>query len=75
MMTVKPGDRIRLTAMRDDLCPVPLGTWGTVKGACDIGSGRDKWSQIVVNWDGERTRNLVAPPDTFDILPSDGAAA
>ena len=59
----KPGDRIRLIAMPDDPNPIPPGTKGTVVGVEQIGSGREKWFQVDVDWDNGRTLMLSVPPD------------
>ena len=64
----KPGDRIRLVAMRDDPDPVPARQLGTVVGVARHGSGNDAWHQIDVAWDNGRTLMLVSPPDEFEIV-------
>lgn len=53
------GDRIQLTRMDHDPCPIPIGTQGTVR-ICRWAV--DRW-QISVKWDIDRSLNLVMPPD------------
>ena len=64
----RPGDRIRLLAMDDDPCPIPVGQVGTVLGVTRHGGGKDAWDQIDVAWDNGRTLMLVSPPDRFEIV-------
>ena len=64
----RPGDRIRLLAMRDDPNPIQVGQTGTVVGIKRHGSGKDEWFQIDVSWDNGRTLMLVSPPDEFEIV-------
>ncbi len=64
----KPGDRIRLIAMSEDPHPVPADSTGTVVGVHQIGTGRDKWFQVDVDWDNGRTLMLSIPPDEIVLL-------
>ena len=64
----KPGDRIRLIAMPDDPHPVPAGSMGTVVDVASIGSGRNRWFQVDVDWDNGRSLMLVSPPDRFVVV-------
>lgn len=64
----KPSDRIRLIAMPDEPHPVPAGSIGTVVGVEQIGTGRDAWFQVDVDWDNERMLMLSMPPDEIVVL-------
>lgn len=66
----KPGQRIRLTHMGEDPCPIPTGTEGTVttvtvwgRDAADRPCG-----QIAVAWDIPRSLMLALPEDRFEIV-------
>lgn len=61
---VRPGDRIRLTAMPDDPVPIPAGEEGVVGHVTATPWGR----QISVAWDCGRTLSLCVPPDEFDVV-------
>ncbi|MCA9222981.1 MAG: DUF4314 domain-containing protein [Planctomycetales bacterium] len=63
----KPGDRIRLVAMRDDPDPIQVGALGMVVRVARHG-GREVWHQIDVAWDNGRSLMLVSPPDEFEIV-------
>lgn len=54
------GDRIRLTEMGPDPCPIEPGATGTVSR--DPGWFHDAW-QVMVKWDNGRTLMLCVPPD------------
>ena len=64
----RPGDRIRLTEMRDDPDPIPIGAVGTVVSCSRHSLHGDVWHQLDVAWDNGRTLMLVFPPDQFDIV-------
>ena len=58
------GKRIKLIEMKDDPCPVPVGTEGTVTGATEVlGS-----TQMTVRWDINRSLALVCPPDRYEVI-------
>ncbi len=64
----KIGDRIRLLAMPDDPCPIPVGTTGTITG---ITSGWDSLRgqvQLWVKWDIDRSLALIWPIDSFEVI-------
>ena len=64
MPNVKPGDRIRLTAMPDDPDPIPVGSEGVV---VDVTEG--PLAQITVNWIGmDRTLALIPGVDHFVVI-------
>ena len=58
------GKRIKLIEMKDDPCPIPVGTEGTVVSACEVLSS----TQITVKWDIHRSLSLVCPPDRYEII-------
>ncbi len=58
----KTGDKIKLTRMEDDPCPVPIGTTGTVINVVKCSQGD---YQIWVNWDNGRKLNMIWPHDRF----------
>jgi len=66
MNSPRPGDRIRLIAMPDDLDPIPVGSTGTVTFVNGHGSGERAWSQIGVDWDNGRKLMLAVPPDEWE---------
>lgn len=66
---MKAGDRVRLMKMAEDPDPVPAGTLGTVLSVSRIGSGRESWDQVDVEWDNGRSLMLAIPPDAVDVLP------
>jgi hypothetical protein len=59
------GDRIKLILMGDDPCPIPPGTTGTVRY---VGKAWTGSRQIQVDWDIERSLNLVWPVDQFEVI-------
>lgn len=63
MQDVKPGERIRLIAMPDDLDPIPAGSEGVV---VEVTEG--SLAQIIVKWDSGRSLSLVPGVDTFEII-------
>ena len=71
MITPRPGDRIRLVAMPDDLDPIPPGTTGTITFVHPLGAGRNAWLQVGVDWDNGRKLMLAVPPDEFQVLSGD----
>lgn len=68
MTTPRPGDRIRLIAMRNDPDPISPGTTGTIKAVRTCGSGRGAWLQVDVDWDNGRKLMLSVPPDQFEVV-------
>ena len=58
--TFKVGDRIRLTKMENDPCPVEIGTTGTV--SLEPVWFQNAWT-VGVKWDNGRTLNLLWPVD------------
>lgn len=66
--SLRPGDRIRLMAMRNDPDPIQLGTVGSVVGSRRYSTSGTVWFQIDVAWDNGRTLMLVYPPDEFEII-------
>lgn len=65
-MALKEGDRIACVAMPQEKNPIPAGAQGTVTFVTQVGSGRDAFTQIGVNWDNGRTLMLVVPPDQYE---------
>jgi hypothetical protein len=55
------GQRVMVTAMPGDPRPVPLGTWGTVRGTYDMIAG----PYIAVEWDNGRSLNLLVGIDRW----------
>ena len=68
----RPGDRIRLLAMRNDPDPILVGQLGTVVDIRRYDDAKGVWHQIDVAWDSGRTLMLVSPPDRFEIIQTDG---
>jgi hypothetical protein len=72
------GDRIKLLAMTDDPCPIPVGATGTIDAIFPQAGDRagHRWTQYSVKWDApheRRTLMLCSPPDRFEVLEvSDG---
>lgn len=66
---MKAGDRVRLVKMAEDPDPVPAGSLGTVLSVNRIGSGRESWDQVDVEWDNGRSLMLAIPPDAVEVLP------
>ena len=66
------GDRIRLTKMDNDPCPIEVGAEGTIEQVQpDMYSvnSRTTGGQIVtVKWDNGRTLRLIWPEDQFDVI-------
>ena len=67
-MNLKPGQRIELVAMNDDLDPIRPGTRGTVRLVHRVGTGHDAFTQVDVAWDNGRSLMLVVPPDQYRII-------
>ena len=64
MLSIRPGDRIRLIAMPDDPDPIPAGSEGMV---VEVTTG--PLAQIVVKWIGmKRSLALVPGVDRFEII-------
>lgn len=70
-MDLKPGDRIELLRMPDELHPVKPGTRGTVIQVLQY----ESFAEIAVDWDPEfssvdgrqvkRSLNMIVPPDEY----------
>ncbi len=70
MQIPEEGQRIRLTHMGADPCPIPAGATGTVTFATDL-RHFDNTVQVGVQWDAPhdaRTLSLVLPHDSFEVL-------
>ena len=67
-MQLKPGQRIELVAMPDDPNPIAAGTRGTVKRVRKVGTPRDGFLQVDVDWDNGRSLMLSVPPDEFSTI-------
>ncbi len=63
--TLKPGDRVRLISMPDDVNPVPVGTLGVVLKVINHG----EWQQVEVAWDNGRKLMLSMPDDCVEVVP------
>jgi hypothetical protein len=71
MQFLRPGDRIRLIDMPDDLEPIPSGSLGTVVLVRQHGAGQNAWYQVDIEWDIGRKLMLSIPPDLIEVLPRD----
>ena len=74
-MKANPGDRIRLLAMPDDPCPLPVGATGTIKHIWPQpprgGMPDTAWAQYWIDWDAPHERRslmLCSPPDQFEVI-------
>ena len=65
MKSVQVGDRIRLISMPDDPDPIPVGSVGVVTFVTN-----GPFAQISVDWEGNRSLNLIPGVDHFEIIPS-----
>lgn len=59
LMDLKKGDRIALVSMPEDPDPIPVGTKGTVRYV----NVMTEYTQVIVDWDIQRSLTLVVPPD------------
>ena len=62
--TYKPGTRIQLDFMGDDLRPIPPGTKGTVRHVDDMGT-------VHCNFDNGRSLGLIPGEDSFHAITED----
>lgn len=57
-------DRIRLIEMGPDPDPVPPGTTGTIIDIVEI----DGKKHLTMEWDINRSLNVVIPPDKIEVI-------
>ena len=65
MSMVKPGDKIKLLSMPDDPDPMPVGSVGIV-----IAVTTGPFAQISVDWEDNRSLDLIPGVDRFEIITS-----
>lgn len=64
-MTPSEGDRIRVTGIMDDPCPMEVGSEGTVHQVTYPGTPLE---QIWVKWDNPSRNLMLLPGDPFEVI-------